>query len=192
MKKILLSSILLASTAFAYDMGVNLGYSHFDISQSNSDNIILGKNTPSSTGYALEAFYSRDCLLVEDKSIKNYASINYAKHDDIAQYSFLAGLNKEYEKEDYTLYAGVLVGYGVLHYSYNPLNTTDKVDKDAGSFLYGLQGGMKYSLKNNYSLNLGIKHLIADYKTKLESNGATGNINHNNQSTFSIGLGYSF
>lgn len=191
-KKILLSTVLIGSTVLASEIGINLGKSHFDITQSNGDNIILGDNTPKSNGTFSELYMMNKCQLINDNSIKNYASIAYNKSDRIKNYMVLAGLVKEYEAKNYTPYAGVLVGYGQLKYEYNPLNSSTIDDRKASSFIAGFQGGAKYKIDKNLFFNLNAKYLLSDYTTNLESSGVIGNIKHKALTTFSIGVAYKF
>ena len=192
MKKTLLSTVLLGSSLLAIDIGINLGKSHFDITQSNSENIILGANTPKSNGNILEVYAINDCKFTDDKDIKNYISLVQNRSGDIDNTLVLAGLVQELEGKEFKPYIGWLVGYGELKYNYNPLNSTATEDKKSSSMVAGLQAGAKYKIDDKLSLNINGKYLRAKYTTNLESSGTTGNIEHNALSSFSIGLIYSF
>jgi len=192
MKKQLFSSMLLCSTLFGYDLGVNISYDNLSIDQTNSNNIILEENTPKSNGFGLEVYYRGDCLLSDNPTIKNYISIKQTHTSNTDTYSLFGGINKEYKHNDITLYSGLLVGYGLLKYDYNPLKSSSSEDNTAGSFLYGLQLGAKKPIYNNSYLQVEARYIRSDYDTNLESGGVTSKINHSDQSSILVGLGYTF
>ena len=192
MKQLLLSTMLLYSSVFAYDIGVNLSYNHLQIKQTNSDNIILGDNTPKSNGLGVEVYYRGDCLLIDDASIKNYFSLKQTHTSNTDTYALLGGINKEFQYNTLTLYSGVLLGYGFLEYAYNPLSNSSVHDNRANSTLYGAQLGLKQPIYKNSYLQIEARYIRSDYDANLESSGILSQITQKDQSSLSIGYGYSF
>ncbi|MAC85056.1 MAG: hypothetical protein CL624_13080 [Arcobacter sp.] len=194
MKKILLSTVLSTLSLFAYDVGINTSYDYLNVNQTNSQNMILGEK-PKNHGFGIEAYYSGQCLLTDNETIKNYVSIKHTDMSNTNKYELFAGINKEYPlNEEFTLYSGALIGYGFLKYDYNPLGSTDVVDESAGSFLYGVQLGTKYKIKefDNLFLKVEARYIRSDYDANLEAAGVYSRLTHRDASSISIGLGYSF
>ena len=73
------------------------------------------------------------------------------------------------------------------------MNTSKSINVDATSFIVGIQGGISYPISSKYSVNLGAKYLVHDYKTDLDpSAGVSADIEHKGTALISFGVSYSF
>ncbi|NOQ32233.1 MAG: hypothetical protein GQ570_14045 [Helicobacteraceae bacterium] len=185
----IITATLLASTALlAVDVGLNISKGGYSTSSAYPSSII--KPDTDVTGY--ELFYSNDCLLVDRKSVKNYASLTINKTENTSETAFLAGLVEEYKVSSATLYAGALVGYGQLSYDYNPLTTSLTDYRTTSSLLYGVTAGLKYPIAKSFFLNVNAKYIWSNYNVDLRDGTSNGQIKHNNLYSLGLGVGYSF
>jgi len=186
-------SQLMASDISFDTLGVNLGKSHISYDQEdNSGAIILGTE-PDKSFNSIELFTTLKGVCTND-SRKPYISYTYSKNDDLKHQYLLVGLNQYYipASTKLNLYAGVLVGYGQLTWKYDPLNSSQNEEKNAHSFLGGVQAGISYPLTQRFSVGLNSKYLLSDYKTDLKTNNADATIKHRRVSHMGVSLEYTF
>lgn len=196
MKKILVSSILTSSLLLASDfsidsIGLNLGKSNSDYTQTNHSGAIILGNTPKESFNSYELFAT---LKSEIYGMKPYISYTHSFNAEMKQKYVLVGLNKYYKLKSFTPYAGVVLGYGQLDWRYDPLNTSKNINNDANSLIGGLQAGMNYSLTSKLSLGLSGKYLFHNYETKLDpsTDPTNSTIEHKKTSVLALNIRYSF
>jgi hypothetical protein len=101
----------------------------------------------------------------------------------------LAGVNKYYNN----IYAGVLGGYGILTYKYNPINNSKDNDTSTTSLTAGVQAGYNYSLNKKLSIGINGKVLFHNYTTDLTPNNtAKSELSHDYTTNIGIGLIYKY
>jgi outer membrane protein W len=125
---------------------------------------------------------------------KNYflSSFHTAYFNTAVDKYILAGLNKYYEHNKITYYAGAYTGYSVFKWDYNPMNNTTNNDTSSESPLIGLQGGLEYLLTQNISLDFNIKAMLHDNATQLEASTAKATIKHSSTVSAGMGIVYKF
>lgn len=188
-----------ASSLYASDisfdtLGINLGKSHMSYGQEDNNGAIILGTEPDKSFNSIELFTTLKGICTND-SRKPYISYTYSKNDDLKHQYFLIGLNQYYTPvpTKLNLYAGVLAGYGQLTWKYDPLNSSQNEEKNANSFLGGVQLGISYSLTQSFSLGLNSKYLLSDYKTDLDpSSSVSSTIKHDRLSSLALSLEYSF
>jgi len=183
------SSLLLASTALlAADVGINASKGAYTITESYPTAIVK----PNTDVSGAELFLTNDALFIERESLKNYSSFTFNKTANTSELSLLVGLVEEYKVSSATLYAGALVGYGQLSYDFNPLGTSLVQNKTTTSALYGVTAGAKYSITENFFVNVNLKYMRNNYEVALQEGTTTGNIKHESLYSAGLGFGYSF
>lgn len=174
-------------------IGLNIGSSKMDYSQTNNSGAVVLGNEPNKVFNTYEIHTTLNNLLDIDDDIKPYFSYTYSNNSELKHQYFLVGLNKSYKYNIFNLEGGVIAGYGELNWKYNPLNNTTDNDYNANSFIAGVQGSIKYPLDNKISLGLNAKYLLHSYDTQLKPNSATSaTIHHDNTVVVSFGITYTF
>jgi len=196
LKKITLSvatSTLLFSADLAVDtVGINLGKAYTDHSVEHNMGSVLIPHHPYKNYTAIELFTTLEAIN-EDEDIKPYISYTYSKNDDMKHQYLLAGVNKYYKHETLDLYAGVVGGYGYLHWDYNPVNNTTDNKHSVNSFILGLQAGFEYPVVEKLALNFNTKYLLHDYDTHLEpTTTESSTVTHDKTLFIGLGLSYKF
>ena len=192
----LASSSLLAGDSIIDSVGLNLGKSYIDFSQSNNNGAILLGNEPDSNFNAVELYTTLNPIsnLCKEYGMKPYISYTYAKNSELKHQYLLAGVNKYYSLKDTKLehYVGVLGGYGQMDWEYDPLNNSNSVNSDANSFVGGLQIGTNYPVTKNYALTINAKYLRHNYDTNLKTTNADAVVEHDSTASLTLGVEYSF
>jgi len=190
-------SLLVASSPIHADLsvdsiGLNAGSSQINTKQTNLVGSITLANEPDAQ-YIHGELYALIGGFFEDKSYKPSVHYLLSKNSEFTNHLFMAGINKYFLFEDYHLYAGLLVGQGILNWKYNPISGTNDNDKNLQSIVGALQVGAEYKVTEHFSLGVNAKYYLHDYQTVLEpSIGASADINHNSSSSISLGMRYSF
>jgi len=191
------ASLLVASSLLNADIGLdsigfNLGSATFTTEQTNKLDSITLANEPE-TQYLHGEIYALIGGVFEDQSYK--PSINYILSDnkEFTNHLFMVGINKYFSLEDYNLYAGLLVGNGMLNWKSNPIDGTKDNDTNVQSPVGAIQVGAEYQVSDKFSLGVNSKYYLHDYLTSLEpTSSATAKINHTSFYSIVIGLRYSF
>ena len=189
----IIPSLLIASSLTYADLsidsvGLNLGYAHIDAKQVNKSGTITLANDPDEQ-YLHGELYALIGGAFEDKSFK--ASINYmhSRNDEFVNNTIMMGVNRYFFLEDYSLYAGVLIGVGRLDWKYSPINGTKDNYRHVESLVGALQVGAEYQLTESLSLGFNAKYQVHDYSTALEPiTGVEAEINHQKSSSIAIGV----
>jgi len=139
------ASLLVASSLLNADIGLdsigfNLGSATFTTEQTNKLGSITLANEPE-TQYLHGEIYALIGGVFEDQSYK--PSINYILSDnkEFTNHLFMVGINKYFSLEDYNLYAGLLVGNGMLNWKSNPIDGTKDNDTNVQSPVGAIQVG---------------------------------------------------
>ena len=190
---LLASSFLLANDSFVNSVGINLGKSYSDFSQTNNNGLW---NKPDKSFNSVEIYSTLNPILqiCKDNSMRPYISYTYSQNSDLKHQYLLVGVNKYYNSQTTKLefYAGVLGGYGQVDWRYNPLIKSFNKNVDANSFIGGIQAGTTYPINEKFSLNLNAKYLVHNYETNLITSVATNTIEHDSTTSLGFGLEYSF
>lgn len=176
------------SSENTFFVGASLGFHNTaaDVSGTLTQNNI---NMPSETGlsYGLELGYTLsqtlwfalgyEILSTGDITLDNiYASANY----------------NFYTPEDYTLYAGVLLGNSELSWDSAPLADATSTSGPSSIF-FGIQAGVEYPLNVEDLSLFGSYSLInVDLSTSLSANGESANVDHSMVHNLKVGVRYSF
>jgi hypothetical protein len=196
LKTMIFASLMLSTSSFADisldSVGFNVGMSHINYKQKdNTGSIILG-NEPDEK-FITGELYTTLKGICNREDMKPYLSYIYGKNSELQNHILLGGINKYYKVKNTKLYTGIVAGYGLLRWGYNPLNNTKDNDYTAKSFLGGIQFGFNYPIKDNYELSTNIKYILHNYKTDLiPNNTASSVIEHKSSILFSIGINYFF
>jgi hypothetical protein len=193
-------SSLLISSIFASDisinsLGINLGKAYTSYDQKNISGTITFTNKPESSFNAIELYTTLNPILniCIENNMKPTISYTYSSNSDLKHQYLLVGINKYYTPIDkFTLYTGILGGYGQIDWRYDPLNNSAKKNVDANSFITGLQVGVNYPLNEKLSLGVNTKYLFHNYETNLKTTTVTATIEHDNSANISLGVEYSF
>ncbi|MDY0122337.1 MAG: outer membrane beta-barrel protein [Sulfurimonas sp.] len=174
------------SSENAFFVGASLGFHNTAADVSGS---ITNINMPSESGlgYGLELGYTLsqtlwftlgyEILSTGDITLDNiYASANY----------------NFYTQEDYTLYAGVLLGNSELSWDSAPLANAASTSGPSSIF-FGIQAGAEYPLSvENLSLFGSYSLINVDLSTSLSANGESANVDHSMVHNLKVGVRYSF
>ena len=188
---------ILASTSFANDIainsvGFNIGVSNTNYKQTTTTDSIIAIDKPSKSFNSYELYTTLNGVYKRE-DLKPYLSYTYSSNNDLKNQYILTGLNKYYNHDDISLYAGVLVGYGELKWRSNPLVTTQNNDYSSTSFILGLQGGVEYPLNDKFALNINAKYLKHKYETNLQpATTVSSTIEHKSTASIFVGLSYKF
>jgi CRISPR/Cas system CSM-associated protein Csm3 (group 7 of RAMP superfamily) len=191
----IVSSSLIADDISIDSIGINIGKSYSNYSQTDNQGSIILTNKANTTFNNIELYATLKPIMkvCKDNNIKPYISYNYSLNDDFKHQYLLTGINKYHNTKDYKLYAGGLFGYGDLKWRYNPLNTSKDNDYSAQSFIIGLQCGVQYPLNTKWSINTNIKTLAHNYQTNLEpSNSVKSTIEHKYTIYGGVGVSYNW
>ncbi len=188
---VLSTNIALADTIALDSLGFNAGYAKMFYEQENK------KNPPSTEINLNDDFLNLEAYttftVFNSATIK--PTINYILNinSEFTNHTLLMGVNKYFNFESYKLYAGALVGAGVLEWDYNPVGNTIANDYSATSFVGGLQVGAEYPLSDRLLLNINTKYLMHDYAMEITPSALTHTlITHNATASISIGLRFLF
>jgi len=189
----LMSNMLFAQDIAIESIGLNIGKNNSDYSQDDHQGSIILGNTPDKRFLSYELYATLKNYTLY--SMKPYLSVTCAKNDELKHKYILAGLNKYYtpEGKKYDFYAGVLAGYGILKWEYDPLNTAKVINADANGFIAGVQIGVNHPIAERVYIGLNAKYLRHEYATKLNPTaGTSSTIKHQNTTALMIGLSYKF
>ena len=195
---LLATSSLLASNTIVDSLGLNLGKSNTNYDQKNTSGTISSNNNPDKTFNSIELYTTLKPILsiCKEYNMKSYVSYTFNKNSELKHQYLLVGVNKYFTptiSTAFSLYAGLLAGYGQIDWSYDPLKTSTRKNVDANSFIGGIQVGSIYSLRENLSLNLNAKYLFHNYETNLKTTTpSSATIEHDSTASVAIGLGYRF
>lgn len=191
------TTCIFANDIVIEEIGINLGKSYTSYKQKNNSGAVVLDNNPDKTFNELELYTTLQPILgiCKEYDMKPTLSYTYSKNSELKHQYLLAGLNKYYTPSStkLNLYAGVLVGYGQIDWSYNPLNSTKSSDTTTNSSIYGLQAGMQYPINKKYDFTLNTKYLVHDYETDLKpSNTVSSTIEHKYTASIGMGIVYRF
>lgn len=164
MKKIILSSVLLASSLLAADIkpfiGVNLGaalFPGFD-SSTHEDGIGSGVSFGAKAGVVV---YTNHRVYVE------YGLAPIINYEDVTADTTLLLANYDYIFNfKVSPYIGVHFGKADYEFEYNPIFSSGGVKYDSSSTAYGFQGGIIYNVNEHFGIEAGAKYSVVDFEKK--------------------------
>lgn len=125
------------------------------------------------------------------KEVFTTLNYQYSKLDEIEFDDYYVTLNYQF-LEKLKPYVGILLGKSYLRWKEDPLLVSKKKDRTSGSFIYGVQAGLEYTLSNNLSFVSKFIYSRTNHGTNLHSNNAKSYIDHDSKSQLLLGLRFVF
>lgn len=194
-KKIFLTLSLLTTLQAEVEIdsvGFNFGVGNISYEQKDTKGEVkLAKELDES--YTQIEIYTLLKGAFDDTTIKPTINYVYSKNDDFTNNMLLIGVNKFFPLEEFNFYAGILAGYGILDWRYNPVTNAKDIDTKTSSFVGAVQAGVEYEVDTDIFVTLNSKYSLSNYKSYVEpSNRASSTITHENGGSISVGLRYRF
>ncbi|MEA3228257.1 MAG: hypothetical protein U9P38_04205, partial [Campylobacterota bacterium] len=183
----IVSNLIASTTLLSQDkdiefesIGINTGYSKLYYTSENMD-----VDKPKTNLYNIE-LYTVVHNIFDNNTLKATFNYIYTQNDDIKTNSFLGGLNRYDNFDNFTLYSGLLVGYSQLDWNH----TTTKEYESKG-FIGGIQAGLEFSLTNSWKFNINTKYLLNNHTIDL-SPQYSAKLTHTGSFLLAFGVKYLF
>lgn len=183
----IVSNLIASTTLLSQDkdiefesIGINTGYSKLYYTSENMD-----VDKPKTNLYNIE-LYTVVHNIFDNNTLKATFNYIYTQNDDIKTNSFLGGLNRYDNFDNFTLYSGLLVGYSQLDWNH----TTTKEYESKG-FIGGIQAGLEFSLTNSWKFNINTKYLLNNHTIDL-SPQYSAKLTHTGSFLLAFGVQYLF
>jgi len=176
------------SRSYDYYAAFSGSYSVLNVEQTDTRGTLVLDRQPddAGTGYGVElGYYFSDSLL---------ASVNYDTTDlDDSRFDKLY-LTLSYRFRPYDFirpYVGILGGYGRMRWKESLIGSTNN-DMEAYSFFGGIQAGADLWELGPLSIFALYRYFHAEYDTKIYTFAADGELTHDEQQSFNLGIRLSF
>jgi len=169
-------------------IGLSGGFSKFDMSEKYTPTTIILDNQPKDAGYT----YGVELGYYFNKSI--FATLNYQRTDLENLYfdNVFASLNYMVRAFDsLSPYIGIIGGYNIMTWENYPLDTVISYE-NSSSFFTGLQVGNDIALGEYISIYMFYRYLKIENSTEIVTASSKGEIKHNNEQNFNLGLKFNF
>ncbi len=192
--KLFISSLLFVNIVFADNIkfesiGANIGYANMPYDLEGDVNNV---NEPKVDLINVE-LYSTIKNVFENKTLVPSVHYIFSGNDDLNTHALLFGLNKYFLFENFSLYTGVVAGYGTLLWKDDPLKYTTNNNLSSSSLTGGLQSGIELPITKQVSFNINLKYLLHDYTIELKPLPTyTSELTHPSTASISIGLKWFF
>lgn len=173
-----------------YFVGASIYLDSIDVNKEvvSGTNLNLPSNDDSTISFNIHVGAKK--LYNNFQAVINY---DYIPLDDVKLQNYYLSINYQWDDIHLNPYLGVLTGMSKLQWKIDPLtNYTTKDNTSVASGFVGLQGGIEYYLKDNYSIISQAIYQEYFHTTEVIQTSNQTNIHHDRRFGVGIGLRYGF